>query len=43
MAVAVGAVGLVVADGRGKRWEGIAIVALYAGIAVWYGLAGDRQ
>jgi Ca2+:H+ antiporter len=39
MAVAVGAVGAVVADGRGKRWEGIAIVALYGAIAVWYGLA----
>jgi Ca2+:H+ antiporter len=39
MAVAVLAVGGVVADGRGKRWEGIAIVSLYAAIAVWYGLA----
>jgi Ca2+:H+ antiporter len=39
MAVAVLAVGAVVADGRGKRWEGIAIVTLYAAIAVWYGFA----
>jgi Ca2+:H+ antiporter len=39
MAVAVLAVGAVVADGRGKRWEGIAIVSLYGAIAVWYGLA----
>ena len=39
MAVAVLAVAFVVADGRGKRWEGIAIVSLYGAIAVWYGLA----
>jgi Ca2+:H+ antiporter len=39
MTVAVLAVGLVVADGRGKRWEGISIVSLYVVIAIWYGLA----
>jgi Ca2+:H+ antiporter len=39
MAIAVLAVGFVVADGRGKRWEGIAIVSLYVAIALWYGLA----
>ncbi len=39
MAGATVAVGLVVMDGRGKRWEGFAIVALYVGIAIWFGLA----
>ena len=39
MAVAVSAVGVVVADGRGKRWEGLGLVALYVGVAVWYGFA----
>jgi Ca2+:H+ antiporter len=39
MAVAVGAVGAVVADGRGKRWEGAGLVALYLAVAVWYGFA----
>jgi Ca2+:H+ antiporter len=39
MAVAVLSVGFVVADGRGKRWEGFAIVSLYVGIAVWYAFA----
>jgi Ca2+:H+ antiporter len=39
MAVAVSAVGVVVADGRGKRWEGLGLVALYVGVVVWYGFA----
>jgi Ca2+:H+ antiporter len=39
MALAVLAVGAVVADGRGKRWEGVSIVTLYGAVAVWYALA----
>lgn len=39
MAVAVSAVGAVVADGRGKRREGLGLVALYVGVVVWYGFA----
>jgi Ca2+:H+ antiporter len=39
MAVAVSAVGAVVADGRGKRREGLGLVALYLGVVVWYGFA----
>jgi Ca2+:H+ antiporter len=42
MAGATVAVGLVIADGHGRRWNGIALVALYAGVAAWFGLAGDR-
>jgi Ca2+:H+ antiporter len=41
MAAATAAVALVLMDGRGKRWEGFAIIGLYVGIAVWFGLAGD--
>jgi Ca2+:H+ antiporter len=41
IAAATVAVALVIADGRGKRWEGIALITLYAAVAVWYGLAGD--
>jgi Ca2+:H+ antiporter len=42
IAAATAAVGLVIADGRGKRWEGIALVMLYVGVGIWYLLAGDR-
>jgi Ca2+:H+ antiporter len=42
IAIAAGAVGIVIADGRGKRWEGFALVGIYLGIAVWYFFAGDR-
>ncbi len=42
IAAATSAVALVIADGRGKRWEGIALVMLYVGVGVWFALAGDR-
>ncbi len=35
-------VGLVVADGRSRRWEGFMLIAVYAGIVVGFLLAGDR-
>ena len=37
-ALAVG----VVADGKARRWEGVALVSAYALAVVWYGFAGDR-
>ena len=40
-----GAVGLVAAtiwDGRSKRWEGAALVVVYAAAAVGFLLAGNR-
>jgi Ca2+:H+ antiporter len=42
MAAAALAVFVVVWDGRGKRWEGIALVGLYAGVAIWFSLAPAR-
>ena len=35
-------VALALADGRGRRWEGYALVALYAAVAVAFLAAGDR-
>ncbi len=35
-------VGLIVADAKGKRWEGAVMLAAYAGVAILYGFAGDR-
>ena len=34
--------GWIVADAKGKRWEGVAMVAAFAAIAVAYGFSGDR-
>jgi Ca2+:H+ antiporter len=39
---AVAVVGLIVADAKGKRWEGAVMIAAYAGMVVLYGFAGDR-
>jgi Ca2+:H+ antiporter len=35
-------VGFMLADGRGRRWEGFALVAIYAGVALAFLAAGDR-
>jgi Ca2+:H+ antiporter len=35
-------VALILADGRGRRWEGILLVAVYAGVALGFLAAGDR-
>jgi Ca2+:H+ antiporter len=42
MAGATVIVGVVVWDGRSRRWEGVALITVYAAIAVWFGFAGDR-
>ncbi len=42
MGASVLAVGAVVADGRGRRWEGVALIALYLGVTVGFGFAGNR-
>ncbi|MBX5475196.1 MAG: hypothetical protein IRZ20_09310 [Thermoleophilia bacterium] len=42
MAGAVALVGAMVADGRSRRWEGAALVAAYAAVAVGFLLAGNR-
>lgn len=45
LAALVGAalvVAITVTDGRSRRWEGFALVALYAGVVVAFGFAGDR-
>jgi Ca2+:H+ antiporter len=35
-------VGLMLADGRGRRWEGFLLVAVYVGVALAFLAAGDR-
>ena len=35
-------VGIVLADGRGRRWEGFLLVAVYVGVALAFLAAGDR-
>jgi Ca2+:H+ antiporter len=35
-------VGIVLADGRGRRWEGFMLVAVYVGVALAFLAAGDR-
>jgi Ca2+:H+ antiporter len=42
MAGATVIVAAVVYDGRSRRWEGVALIGIYAGIAVWFGFAGNR-
>jgi Ca2+:H+ antiporter len=42
MAIAAGVVAVVAFDGRSRRWEGFALIGLYALVITWYFLAGDR-
>jgi Ca2+:H+ antiporter len=35
-------VAIVVADGKSRRWEGIMLVAVFAGVAAGFAVAGDR-
>jgi hypothetical protein len=35
-------VAVILADGRGRRWEGFLLVAVYAGVALGFLAAGDR-
>jgi Ca2+:H+ antiporter len=42
MAGATAVVGVVVFDGHSRRWEGWTLIALYVGVAVWFGFAGNR-
>jgi len=35
-------VALMVSDGRGRRWEGFVLVAVYVGVAAGFYVAGDR-
>ena len=42
MGAAVAVVGFIVADAKGKRWEGAVMIAVYAVAVILYGFAGDR-
>jgi len=42
MGGAAALVALLVSDGRGRRWEGFLLVAVYAGVAFGFYAAGDR-
>ena len=42
VALATVIVGVVVFDGRSRRWEGWALIGIYGAIAVWFGFAGGR-
>ena len=42
MGGAAALVALLLADGRGRRWEGFLLVAVYAGVAFGFYVAGDR-
>jgi Ca2+:H+ antiporter len=42
MGGAAALVSLVLADGRGRRWEGFLLVAVYVGVAFGFYVAGDR-
>ncbi len=42
MGGAAALVALLLADGRGRRWEGWTLVAVYAGVALAFYAAGDR-
>ena len=35
-------VAILLADGRGRRWEGFLLVAVYGGVALAFLAAGDR-
>jgi Ca2+:H+ antiporter len=44
--VAMGAaalfVGVVIRDGRARRWEGVLLISVYGGFVLWFLLAGER-
>ena len=44
--VAIGAaalfVGIVIRDGRARRWEGVLLISVYGGFVLWFLLAGER-
>jgi Ca2+:H+ antiporter len=42
MAGAVGLTAVMVQDAHSKRWEGIALVGTFVGVAVWFWFAGPR-
>ena len=42
MGGAAALVALVISDGRGRRWEGFFLVAVYVGVAAGFYVAGDR-
>ena len=42
MGGAAALVALMVSDGRGRRWEGFLLVAVYVGVAAGFYVAGDR-
>ena len=42
MAGAVALTAVMVQDARSKRWEGMALVASFVGVAVWFWFAGSR-
>jgi Ca2+/H+ antiporter len=42
MALATLVVSLVVIDARSKRWEGAALIGVYAAVVAAYWVAGDR-
>jgi Ca2+:H+ antiporter len=42
MGGAAAVVAVILADGRGRRWEGFLLVAVYAGVALGFLAAGDR-
>jgi Ca2+:H+ antiporter len=42
MGGAAALVALLVSDGRGRRWEGFLLIAVYAGVAAGFYVAGDR-
>jgi Ca2+:H+ antiporter len=42
MGGAAALVAVTIADGRGRRWEGFMLVAVYAGVALGFLAAGDR-
>ncbi|MGZ8691889.1 MAG: calcium/proton exchanger [Gaiellaceae bacterium] len=42
MGAAAAFVGLVIRDGRARRWEGALLIAVYGGFVFWFLSAGDR-
>jgi Ca2+/H+ antiporter len=42
MALATVVVAAVVFDGSSRRWQGLALVGVYAALVIGFGFAGDR-